>query len=129
MTISLWIHGYDKTKKNPQHDQILNSYINIKNISTTGISVSRIVYKKDIDFFLCIFAVNSYSLLKHLISLKKLPFASNALLDKHPCHFRTSEPELGTRQFCRDNGTMFSGHKVVCICHFTIFVVATPSRH
>ena len=99
MTISLWIHGYDKTKKNPQHDQILNSYINIKNISTTGISVSRIVYKKDIDFFLCIFAVNSYSLLKHLISLKKLPFASNALLDKHPCHFRTSEPELGMRQF------------------------------
>ena len=51
MTISLWIHGYDKTKKNPQHDQILNSDINIKNISTTGISVSRIVYKKDIDFF------------------------------------------------------------------------------
>ena len=24
---------------------------------------------------------------------------------------------------------MFSGHKVVCNCHFTIFVVATPSRH
>ena len=33
------------------------------------------------------------------------------------------------RQFCRDNVTMFSGHKVVWNCHFTIFVVATPSRH
>ena len=38
-------------------------------------------------------------------------------------------PELGTRQFFRDNVTMFSGHKVVSNCHFTIFVVATPSRH
>ena len=38
-------------------------------------------------------------------------------------------PELGTRQFCRNNVTMFSGHKVVCICNFTIFVVATPARH
>ena len=38
-------------------------------------------------------------------------------------------PELGTRKFCRDNVTMLSGHKVVCICHFTIFVVASPSRH
>ena len=37
--------------------------------------------------------------------------------------------ELGTRQFCRDNVIMFSGHKVVCNCHFTILVVATPSRH
>ena len=37
--------------------------------------------------------------------------------------------ELGTRQFCHDNVTMFSGHKVVCNCQFTIFVVATPSRH
>ena len=24
---------------------------------------------------------------------------------------------------------MLSGHKVVCNCHFTIFIVATPSRH
>ena len=37
--------------------------------------------------------------------------------------------ELGTRQFCRDNVTMLSGHKVVCTCYFTIFIVATPSRH
>ena len=37
--------------------------------------------------------------------------------------------ELGTQQFCRGNVTMFSGHKVVFNCHFTIFVVATPSRH
>ena len=37
--------------------------------------------------------------------------------------------ELGTRQFCRDNVTMLSGHKVVCNWHFTIFIVATPSGH
>ena len=37
--------------------------------------------------------------------------------------------ELGTRQFCRDNVTMLLGHKVVCNCHFTIFILATPSRH
>ena len=37
--------------------------------------------------------------------------------------------ELGTRWFCRDNVTMLSGHKVVCNCHFTIFIVVTPSRH
>ena len=37
--------------------------------------------------------------------------------------------ELGKRQLCRDNVTMLSGHKVVCNCHFTIFIVATPSRH
>ena len=35
------------------------------------------------------------------------------------------EAELGTQQFCRDNVTIFSVHKVVCNCHFTIFVVAT----
>ena len=31
----------------------------------------------------------------------------------------------------RDNMTMLSGHNVVCNCHwhFTIFIVATPSRH
>ena len=37
--------------------------------------------------------------------------------------------ELGTRQYCRDNVTMFSGQKVVCYCNITIFVVATSSRH
>ena len=37
-------------------------------------------------------------------------------------------PELGTRQFCRNNVTMLSGHKVVSNWHFTIFIVATPSR-
>ena len=37
--------------------------------------------------------------------------------------------ELGMRQYCRDNETMFSGHKVVCYCNFTTFGVATPSRH
>ena len=37
--------------------------------------------------------------------------------------------ELGTRQFCRDNVTIFSGPKVVCYCHFNLFVVATTSRH
>ena len=38
-------------------------------------------------------------------------------------------PELGTRQYCRDNETMFSGHKVVWYCNITLFGVATPSRH
>ena len=38
-------------------------------------------------------------------------------------------PELGTRQYCRDNETMFSGHKVVCYCSITIFGVAIPSKH
>ena len=37
--------------------------------------------------------------------------------------------ELGTRQHCRDNVTMVAGLKVVGFCFFTIFVVATPSRH
>ena len=37
--------------------------------------------------------------------------------------------ELGTQQFCPDNVTMLSGHKVVSNCHLTIFIVATPSRH
>ena len=36
---------------------------------------------------------------------------------------------VGTRQFCRDNVTMLSGNKVVCNFYFTIFIVATPSRH
>ena len=38
-------------------------------------------------------------------------------------------PELGSRQFCRYNVSMLSGPKVVCNCHFTIFIVAIPSRH
>ena len=37
--------------------------------------------------------------------------------------------ELGTRQHCRDNVTMFSGLKAVEFCIFTIFAVATPSSH
>ena len=42
---------------------------------------------------------------------------------------RQTWAELGTRQFCCDNVTMLSGHKAVCNCHFTIFIVATPSKH
>ena len=38
-------------------------------------------------------------------------------------------PEQGTRQFCRDNVTMFSGHKVVCYFNITTFSLATPSRN
>ena len=34
--------------------------------------------------------------------------------------------QYGTRQYCRDNVTIFSGHKVVRYCNITIFVVATP---
>ena len=37
--------------------------------------------------------------------------------------------EQGTRQYCRHNMTMFSGHKDVCYCNISIFVVAAPSRH
>ena len=37
--------------------------------------------------------------------------------------------ELGTRQYCCDNVTMFSGHKVVCLSNITVFCVATASRH
>ena len=37
--------------------------------------------------------------------------------------------ELVTRKYCRDNVTMFSGHKVVCYCKITIFIVATQPRH
>ena len=33
------------------------------------------------------------------------------------------------RQHCRDNVTMFSGHKIVGYCIMSIFVVATPVRH
>ena len=34
---------------------------------------------------------------------------------------------LNIQSWARDNVTMISGHKVVRNCHFTIFVVATPS--
>ena len=44
-----------------------------------------------------------------------------------PCTKYCTLTELGTRQFCRDNVTTLSGHKVVCNCHFTVFIVATPS--
>ena len=46
-----------------------------------------------------------------------------------PGPLQTSFTELGLRQFCRDNVTKLSGHKVICNCHFIIFIVATPSRH
>ena len=36
---------------------------------------------------------------------------------------------MGTRQFFRNNMTMYSGYKVVCNCHFTIFVVAITYWH
>ena len=36
--------------------------------------------------------------------------------------------ELGMRQYCPDNVTMFSGH-IVRYCNITIFAVATQSRH
>ena len=36
---------------------------------------------------------------------------------------------MGTRQFCRDNVTMFSDSKVGCYCNINTFVVATPSKH
>ena len=39
-----------------------------------------------------------------------------------------SEPKLGTRQRCRDNGTMFSGHKVVGYFIITIFNMATRNQ-
>ena len=34
---------------------------------------------------------------------------------------------LNLESRARDNVTMISGHKVVFNCHFTLFVVATPS--
>ena len=37
--------------------------------------------------------------------------------------------ELGMWKFCHDNVTMLSSHKVVCNCNFSIFIVATLSRH
>ena len=46
---------------------------------------------------------------------------------KHKLQLPVSE--LGTRQDCRDNMTMFSGHKVVFYCKVAIFVVAIPSTH
>ena len=37
--------------------------------------------------------------------------------------------ELGTRQLCCDNVTLFSGHKIDAFCIMFIFVVATPFRY
>ena len=37
--------------------------------------------------------------------------------------------ELGPRQYCRDNVTMFSAHKMVVYCILSIVVVVTPVRH
>ena len=34
---------------------------------------------------------------------------------------RLCSPELGTRQFCLDNATLFSGHKAVIFCNITVF--------
>ena len=46
------------------------------------------------------------------------------LCTKYPCTalFEWRFAELGTRQFCRDNVTMFSGHKVVIYNNITVFV-------
>ena len=38
------------------------------------------------------------------------------------------QTKLGTRQYCRDNVTMFPGNKVGCYYNITIFGVATPSK-
>ena len=42
-------------------------------------------------------------------------------LQQVPKIFLLFFPELGTRQHCRDNVTMFSGYKVVSFCHITIY--------
>ena len=47
---------------------------------------------------------------------------------KQPTRCRKITRAGHTRQYCRENVTMFSGHKVVCYCIITIFGVATPSR-
>ena len=47
----------------------------------------------------------------------------------HPIQFPVSVAELGTRQQCLDNVTMFSGLRTVYHDNMTIFVVATPHRH
>ena len=51
-----------------------------------------------------------------------------------PCAQNTQDyacTELGTRQYCRDNVTMFSSHKVVCYCNMTIHICCGHSifRH
>ena len=40
--------------------------------------------------------------------------------------FRYKRAELGTRQYCSDNVTLFLGYIVVSYCINTTFVVATP---
>ena len=55
---------------------------------------------------------------------------SHLLLNSIIWHtFSCTVAELGTRQYCRNNETVFSGHKVVCYCNITLFGVAPPSRH
>ena len=49
--------------------------------------------------------------------------------DYHISFFSTKQlPELGRRQLCRENVTVFSGLKVVGYCIIPLFVVATPIR-
>ena len=57
-------------------------------------------------------------------------WANEWMSDERKSKFPTLlTPDLGTQQFCRDNVIMWSGHKVVCNCHFSLFIVATPSTH
>ena len=42
---------------------------------------------------------------------------------------RGKEKNLIIQKWEGNNVTMLSGHKVVCNSHFTIFIVAIPSRH
>ena len=58
-----------------------------------------------------------------------LSFFNGVKTDLNASQASLKKAELGTRQFRRDNVTMLSGHKVVCNFYFTIFIVATPSRH
>ena len=53
----------------------------------------------------------------------------NILIKKKICVLCLLPSELGTRQYCRDNVTMFSGHMVVSFCTINIFGVAIPFRH
>ena len=55
-------------------------------------------------------------------------FAGGLALD-HALVIEENDDFIKQQSWARDNVTMFSGHKVVSNCHFTIFVVATPSRH
>ena len=37
--------------------------------------------------------------------------------------------ELGTRQHCPDNFSMFAGHKIIDYCIMSVFVAGTQFRH